>query len=106
MCHRQQRSVKEKSIIIHHNQLPRCSFRTDELLTRGGHAADENHMRVKCDVYQLDQSVYKRFSTPSAAAWAKKSKQVNVYTKESGYRGQPGYNQEDRLSDGLGNVID
>lgn len=49
-----QRSVKEESIIIHHNQLLCHSFRTHELLTRGGHGGDENHMRVKCDVYQLE----------------------------------------------------
>lgn len=53
MCGWLQRSVKEESIIIHHNQLLRCSFRTDELLTRSGHGGDENHMRVKCDIYQL-----------------------------------------------------
>lgn len=54
VCEWLQRSVKEESIIIHHNQLLCHSFRTHELLTRGGHGGDENHMRVKCDVYQLD----------------------------------------------------
>lgn len=60
MCDCLQRSVKEESIIIHHNQLLCCSFRTDELLTHGGHGGDENHMRVKCDVCQLDWFLYLR----------------------------------------------
>lgn len=65
-----QRSVKEESIIIHHNQRLCGSFRTDELLTRGGHGGDEDHMRVKCDVYQLDWLLYKTFSAASEAARA------------------------------------
>lgn len=41
------RPVKEESIIIHHDQLLRGAFRTDEPLTRGAHAGDGTHTRAR-----------------------------------------------------------
>lgn len=82
MCDWLQRSVKEESIIIHHNQLLCCSFRTDELLTRSGHGGDENHMRVKYDIYQRGWFLYKTFSTLSQLVRSKHL-QNHVLTEEA-----------------------